>query len=75
MTTKNNQSLIILNNKMDKEMKYNIAKGWISEIITKSLITDPHTSSMYQKFKGEDYSEAITMVLNDYHMKLKYETK
>ena len=46
-------------------MKYNIAKGWIAEIITKSYITGGG------QFKDEDYSEAINMVINDFHKKLK----
>jgi len=52
---------------MDMEMKYNIAKGWIAETITKSYINGN------PRFKDEDYSDAITMVINDFHMKLKYE--
>lgn len=48
-------------------MKYNIAKGWIAEIITAYYNTgDP-------RFKDKEYRDAFTMVINDYHMKLKYE--
>lgn len=48
---------------MDMKMKYEIAKGWISEGI----------SNIPPRFTYEDFSDAITMVINDFHTKVKYE--
>jgi hypothetical protein len=49
-----------MNNRMDKEMKMCIVKGWVTEYIVKLIRED----------KNSDFKEVLTKLANDIHLKI-----
>tara|TARA_R110000824_G_scaffold43975_2_gene128336 strand:- start:681 stop:878 length:198 start_codon:yes stop_codon:yes gene_type:complete len=62
---------------MDDEMKYMIVKGWILDLIVEATREEvgQHLCPLgfKKRFTDKEFDKITTQVVNDIHLKLKYE--
>ena len=60
---------------MDNEMKYQIVKGWVLDLIIEATRAelDGKFPRPPIRFTNKEFDEITTQVVNDIHLKLKYE--